>query len=111
MIGARRLERVFGIEIETCPACGGFVRISSMNTSTVDAFLPSRQGSRSIRRVESSVGRSASAGGAQRNCPMGCCRFWSDGDGRVIVGSRQEKPAEANHAPPAHRAETTDRVG
>ena len=27
MIWAQRLKRVFGIDIETCPACGGAVRI------------------------------------------------------------------------------------
>jgi hypothetical protein len=29
MTWAQRLERVFGIEIETCPACGGAVRINA----------------------------------------------------------------------------------
>jgi len=27
MTWAQRLERVFGIDIETCPACGGAVRL------------------------------------------------------------------------------------
>jgi hypothetical protein len=27
MAGAQRLKRVFGIDIETCPACGGAVKV------------------------------------------------------------------------------------
>jgi rRNA maturation protein Nop10 len=31
MTWAQRLKRVFGIDIETCPACGGAVRIMRLH--------------------------------------------------------------------------------
>jgi hypothetical protein len=41
MTWAQRLKRVFGIDIETCPACGGALRIIAIEDPAVIKKIPS----------------------------------------------------------------------